>query len=259
MHPVLAFIIIAGLASGFWVEHQTPDNEFLFVADSPAHTRMRTRLAPQTELMMETVIKQNYDYSCGSAALATLLNFSLGENLTEKQVIHGMLRHGDLYQIKKLRAFSLYDMQRLCNVLGYEAQGYRASPEELKNPEYWPCIVPITFYGYQHFVVFKGIYGNHAVVADPFKGNSSYPLPEFETMWHDRIIFMVSNGPARTNGAAQKNGHDRLRLTEKDLRYVREDTATDIMLHTPPPFSLHPDMETNDIPGEWQFGRPPYY
>ena len=259
MHLILAFLLIAGLASGFWTEYQAPDNEFLFVAESPAQTRMRTRLAPQTELMMENVVKQNYDYSCGSAALATLLNYSLGENLTEKQVIHGMLRHGDTYQIKKLRAFSLYDMQRLCNVLGYDAQGYRASLEELKNPEYWPSIIPIAFYGYRHFVVFKGIYNNHAFVADPFKGNSSYPMSEFETMWHDHIMFIVSKGPSPKNGVAGKTGGARLRLTEKDLSYVREDTAKDIMLHTMPPFALPPDMEVNDIPGEWQFGRPPYY
>lgn len=257
MHLIIAFVIAVGFVSGFYVERRIPENEFVFRAVSGHEIPLHTVMSPQTELQMNNVIKQNHDYSCGSAALATLLNYGMGENLSEKQVIHGMLRHGDIEQIKQLRAFSLYDMQRLCNVLGYEAQGYRANLDELKNPEYWPCILPISFYGYRHFVVFKGFYENHAVVADPFRGNSTYPISEFKNMWYDNIIFIVSKGPAQKNGAA--NGNSRLRLTEKDLRYVREDTAADIMLHTPRPFFLPPTFEANDIPGEWQYSRPPHY
>lgn len=253
MHLIIAFVIAVGFVSGFYVERQIPENEFVFRGISGHEIPFHATLAPQTELQMQNVIKQNHDYSCGSAALATLLNYGMGENLTERQVIHGLLRHGDIAQIKQLRAFSLYDMQRLCNVLGYEAQGYRASLDELKNPEYWPAIIPISFYGYTHFVVFKGIYENHAFVADPFRGNSSYPLAEFQKMWHDNIIFIVTPGPSR------RNGHNLLKLTETDLSYVREDTAADIMLHQPKPFVLPPMFEANDIPGEWQYTRPPHY
>lgn len=253
MHIVVAFVILAALFAGFHEEHIPPENEFLFNTVSDENIRLHVMMAPQTEILFENIIKQNHDYSCGSAALATLLNYSLGEKLTEKQVIHGMLRHGDAIQIKRLRAFSLFDMQSLCLILGYEAQGYRAELKELENPEYWPCIIPVTFYGYRHFVVFKGIYAGHVFVADPFIGNSSYTLSEFKKMWHDNIIFLVSPGPSR------KNGVDLLKLSEQDLRYIREDTARDIMLNPPDPFQLPPNFEINDIPGEWQYGRPPYY
>ncbi len=253
MHIVAAFVIFAALISGFVNEYIPPENEFLFSTGSNSNIRLRVNMAPQSEILFNNIIKQNYDYSCGSAALATLLNFSLGEDLTEEQVIHGMLKHGDTAQIKKLRAFSLYDMQSLCLILGYDAQGYRAELKELENPEYWPCIVPVTFYGYRHFVVFKGIYAGHVFVADPFKGNSSYTISQFEKMWHDNIMFLVSPGPSR------KNTLDLLKLSEQDLRYVREDTVRDIMLNTIDPFFLPPEFEVNDIPGEWQYGRPPYY
>jgi predicted double-glycine peptidase len=253
MHIVVAFVILAALAAGFADEHIPPENEFLFSAGKESNIRLRINMAPHSEIIFRNVIKQSHDYSCGSAALATLLNYSLGENLTEKQVIYGMLKHGDAAQIKRLRAFSLFDMQSLCHILGYEAQGYRAELKELENPEYWPCIIPITFYGYTHFVVFKGIYAGHVFVADPFRGNSSYTLSQFEKMWHNNIIFLVSAGPSN------RNGLDLLRLSEEDLLYVREDTARDIMLNTIEPFQLPPEFEMNNIPGEWQFGRPPYY
>lgn len=253
MHIVAAFVILAALISGFIPEHIPPENEFMFSTVGDENIRLHVMMAPQSELLFQNIIKQNHDYSCGSAALATLLNYSLGENLTEKQVIHGLLKHGDVYQIKRLRAFSLFDMQSLCQILGYEAQGYRATLEELENPEYWPCIVPLTFYGYRHFVVFKGIYEGHVFVADPFKGNSSYTISEFEEMWHDNIMFLVTAGPSK------KNRLDLMRLSEKDLRYVTEDTARDIMLNTLEPFQLPARFEINDIPGEWQYGRPPYY
>ena len=53
------------------------------------------------------VVRQQYDYSCGSAALTTLLDFYLGRNFQERQVMEGLLRFGETERIIQRRGFSL--------------------------------------------------------------------------------------------------------------------------------------------------------
>lgn len=156
------------------------------------------------------VVKQEFDYSCGSAALATLLNYYLGEKLTEQQVIQGMMDYGDSKLIEERRAFSLLDMKQFVFVLGYKGSGYTAEMEDLKALNK-PCIVPIEFYGYKHFVVFRGIYKGHLFFADPFMGNISFTESEFEKMWHKNILFLVTSEEVTFNA---------LQLREEDLRLV---------------------------------------
>ena len=158
----------------------------------------------------ENIVKQQFDYSCGSAALATLLNYYLGENFTEEQVIQGLMEYGDIKQLEERRAFSLLDMKRFVTVLGYQGTGYTAELEDLKKLDK-PCIVPIEFFGYRHFVVYRGIYGDHVFFADPFMGNISFTLSEFEEMWHRNIVFIVTDGGVTM---------DALLLKEEDLRLV---------------------------------------
>lgn len=63
-------------------------------------------LEPQSQLQFRNVIRQAYDYSCGSAALTTLLDYYLGRNLQERQVMDGLLRFGEADKIVERRGFS---------------------------------------------------------------------------------------------------------------------------------------------------------
>ncbi|MCK7511119.1 MAG: cysteine peptidase family C39 domain-containing protein [Desulfobacterales bacterium] len=112
-------------------------------------------LKPRAEFTDAHIVKQQYDYSCGSAALATLLNYYLGENLTERQIIEGLVEYGDKKQIEKLRAFSLLDMKRFVEKLGYKGAGYKAEIADLRTLGK-PCIVPMEIFGYQHFCRLPG-------------------------------------------------------------------------------------------------------
>lgn len=167
-------------------------------------------LKPHNKFKDQNVVKQEFDYSCGSAALATLLNFYLGEKMSEQQVIQGLMEYGDSRLIEERRAFSLLDMKQFVSVLGYQAAGYTAELEDLKTLDK-PCIVPIEFYGYKHFVVYRGIYSDHMFFADPFMGNISFTVSEFQKMWYKNIVFLVTSGDVTINA---------LRLKEEDLRVV---------------------------------------
>ena len=56
--------------------------------------RESVQLEPMSQVQFRNVIRQAYDYSCGSAALTTLLDYYLGRNLEERQVMEGLLQRG---------------------------------------------------------------------------------------------------------------------------------------------------------------------
>ena len=65
------------------------------------------------------VVKQNLDYSCGAASLATLLNEFYGQSVTEQELLNAM-------DNEESRA-SFEDMQKALPQFGFRAQGYAAS------------------------------------------------------------------------------------------------------------------------------------
>ena len=191
----------------------------LYLYDENPLVAVKYDIKPFSDFKDENVVKQKFDYSCGSAALATLLNYSLGENLSEEQVMQGMFQYGDAKLIDQRRAFSLLDMKKFVEILGYKGAGYTADLEDLKKLNS-PAIVPIAFYGYTHFVVYKGIYQGHIFFADPFMGNSSYPISRFLEMWYKNVVFVVSDGESTMSA---------LKLKDQDLRIIRIDIGKEVL------------------------------
>lgn len=113
-------------------------------------------VSPLSEQKFKNIAHQTYDYSCGSAALTTLLNGYLGRQFTEKQIMDGMLKFGEYDKIVQRRGFSLLDMKRLVIALGHNANGFKGSLEELKKAEH-PAIVAIHYMNFKHFVIVKNI------------------------------------------------------------------------------------------------------
>lgn len=200
-------------------------------------------IKPHSAILKERIIKQEFDYSCGSAALATLLQYYLGENLTERQVIHGLLRYGDSEQIAERRAFSLLDMKKFVKVLGYKGVGYKAEIIDLEELES-PCILPIKLFGYRHFTIFKGIYKGHVFLADPYKGHTSYTITDFKDIWYQNVIFVVYPPEGLTELTA-------LKLNNADLRFIDEDTAYQLLFPVELPVTP-PDHKIYDVPGSVQ-------
>lgn len=250
MHIIAVAAILIGFLTGFHPQADTPKKQMNVCSLSDPMVRIRENVTPREEFTFKHVVQQEHDYSCGSAALATYLNYGFGEKLSEKQVIRGMLKHGDKEQIKKLRAFSLLDMKRLCSVLGYESAGYKAEIEDIKNPDYWPCIVPIKLFEYRHFVVLKGIHDNHVFLSDPFRGNISYSLPEFIDAWFENVIFLISR---EKTSSSRKN---LLKLTQDDLCYITDDNIKDLIKNRTKPFEFPVYLEQDDVKGENQYYRP---
>ncbi len=93
-------------------------------------TRMHrepVQIKPALEDQFRGIVRQAYDYSCGSAALTTLLNGYVGTQLNEQQTMSGLLRYGEYERIIERRSFSLLDMKRFVAALGMESGGYQGN------------------------------------------------------------------------------------------------------------------------------------
>jgi len=153
----------------------------------------------QQERKFETIVRQQYDFSCGSAALATLLTFHYEDPISEQNAFADMYENGDTEKIQKL-GFSLLDMKGYLEGRGYQADGYKASLDTLANAGV-PAIALINVQGYKHFVVVKGVDDAEVLVGDPALGLRFMPRERFESMWENNILFIIRN----RSEAAQKN------------------------------------------------------
>jgi uncharacterized protein len=148
------------------------------------------KVEPYSELKYRHVVRQAYDYSCGSAALVTILKYHLGLDVGEQQAMEGMLERGEKEKIIERRGFSLLDMKRYVASLGVESAGFRAEVKDLLTLDQ-PAIVPIDYAGSKHFVVLRGIRDGLVYIADPSAGNIVFSLQEFATLWDRNTLFVL--------------------------------------------------------------------
>ena len=151
-----------------------------------------------------TVVRQQYDFSCGSAALATLLRYHYDLPRSEADVFTGMWREGDKAQIRQV-GFSLLDMKRYLAENGLSADGYKVSLDAIAARGL-PGIALISTKGYRHFVVLKGATTAQVLVGDPSLGIRSVPREEFQAMWNG-VYFVLNSrrnvGQENFNGVRQ--------------------------------------------------------
>jgi predicted double-glycine peptidase len=160
-----------------------------------------------SEIPFRTVIRQKFDYSCGSAALATLLKYHYAFETDEIKVFKFMYDAGDQDRIKKL-GFSLLDMKKYLLSLGYHADGYHLSIQELAQAGI-PAIALVQIGSYKHFVVIKGIVSGHILVGDPASGLREMPSEDFSKIWNG-VAFLIHDAP-KGDAAAIFNSADEWR------------------------------------------------
>lgn len=200
--------------------------------------RETVTLEPMSQLQFRNVIRQAYDYSCGSAALTSLLDYYLGRNLEERQVMEGLLRYGEADKIVQRRGFSLLDMKRFVAALGYNSGGFRAEFADLDALEH-PALVPIHYAGFKHFVVVRDVYNDHVFVADPALGNISFTRTRFEEIWDQNVLFVIF-----PNGQEPKNA---MALNERDMRIIDDRTISLLAFREFPQMSKFLENQADEL------------
>ena len=145
------------------------------------------------EARFRATVRQQYDFSCGSAALSTLLTHHYGLAVSEQEVFEEMFRRGDQEQIRH-EGFSLLDMKRYLEGRGFQADGFEAPLEKLVEAGI-PAIVLVNENGYNHFVVVKGVREGRVLVGDPAGGTRAMGRAAFEAMWMHQIVFVIATSP----------------------------------------------------------------
>lgn len=184
---------------------------------------------PLKSKQFRNVVRQTYDYSCGSAALTTILDYYLGRNFQERQVMEGLLQFGETERIIERRGFSFLDMKRLVTALGHPSGGFKAELSDLKELKH-PAIAPIEYAGFKHFVVIKAVQNQRVFVADPALGNISFTLKRFSEIWDNNTLFIVFPGEVKPV--------DQLQLTTEEMRVVADFSLTQNTFKEFPHFSI---------------------
>ncbi len=156
------------------------------------------RVVSIAEARYVNLVRQQTDYSCGAASLATILRYAYGMDVDEQSVLEGLMQVSNP-EIVRSRGFSLLDLKNYVESLGMRARGYRINIERLKAVRI-PSIVMLDINGYKHFVVLKRIVDDLAFVADPVLGNKAMPIDEFTQAWSANTVFAVIGNHFKRDG-----------------------------------------------------------
>ncbi|GAA0629311.1 C39 family peptidase [Halomonas beimenensis] len=139
-----------------------------------------------SEIGWEGVVRQQYDFSCGSAAVATLMTYHYNRPRTEAEVFEEMIETGNREQIETF-GFSMLDMKRYLDSQGLSSDGFEISLDDFIRIGV-PAITLINTGGYKHFVVVKGVDNQNVLVGDPAAGTVVVPRETFETLWNNTVL-----------------------------------------------------------------------
>jgi predicted double-glycine peptidase len=144
------------------------------------------------EIRYSHVVSQQFDYSCGSAALATLLKYGYGIDIAETELIRRMMAFSTPEVVVK-NGFSMLDMKKFVETIGLRGRGFRVSVDALYHLQV-PVLVLMNIEGYEHFVIVKHAQDGRIFIADPALGNRIVSESNFVASWNG-LVFAVLGKP----------------------------------------------------------------
>lgn len=215
--PLLATLICA-IGIGM-----SPHSAWAQLAAAPvrdANRSFQQHVTSWKDLKRQSVVMQQRDYSCGAAALATVIQHYWGYDVSELQVlqvIEGFLTPAELKD-RIENGITLTDLKRAADKLKYDVAIGKLSLDELAESKI-PVIAAITVNGkYEHFVVVRGVRDDWVYLADPIRGNIRIRPEEFENQWIKHAVLVVVK-PGQTASSVSTLY---LRQNEVDIRAVNE-------------------------------------
>jgi len=151
-----------------------------YLLNTPQQT---TKIQVQSwkQLRDEGIEKQDLDYSCGSAAVATILRSYYGVEVYEKDI---------LKEVEKLGndgAASFSDLQEAVQTFGFKATGISTDFDTLKTIKI-PALLYLKYRDQDHFSVLRGISDSHVLLADSSWGNRTFTAHQFSKLWLDDTL-----------------------------------------------------------------------
>lgn len=136
----------------------------------------RSTKASWQQIKNQHIIKQDKDYSCGSASVATILTYFYNKPTTEQHVIDNIGHQNQMA--------SFYDLASAVNKDGFIGRGISTDFNALTKLKI-PAIVYLVKDGNEHFSVLRRADNHKVYLADPSWGNISLSRQQFETLWYN--------------------------------------------------------------------------
>ena len=157
--------------------------------------RVKKSIKTWQELRERNVVMQKHDYSCGAAAIATLMRYYFQDAVSEKEILDDITGNFNEVELnkRKEKGFSLLDLKMFAERRGYIAIGTKlklASLSKLRGP----ILVFLNLKDYKHFAILRGIKENRVFIADPSRGNLQMSLSRFAEEWDGISLVLGKKG-----------------------------------------------------------------
>ncbi len=174
---------------------------------------VQSSLSGMRALRYSGMVAQQRDFSCGAAALATLLDDGYGFHFSEAQTIVAMMRLV-AHPAEVLKSgFSMLDMKAFVETLGLHAVGFEVNMAAMRHLRI-PVIVLLEVNGYSHFVVVKKVDRDLVFISDPALGNRAIDVETFARSWQGLVLavvgrpFLTDSPLLRDNFSRARRAHD---------------------------------------------------
>ena len=146
--------------------------------------RLKPPLQTWKALREQNVVMQQFDYSCGASALATLMRYYFQDEVTESEVLEDITGHLDetTLDLRKENGFSLLDLKNYAERRGYQALGAKLKLSTLPKLR-GPILVYLEPLESRHFAILRGLKEDRVFLADPSRGNLRMSVTQFSQEW----------------------------------------------------------------------------
>ena len=187
----IAILVLGCLCSGLLHAGPMP------MAVLPGGGLVFKQIESMRERRFSNLVEQRTDFSCGAAAVATILRQAYRFDVDEEQVITGMLAGAD-HDLVRTQGFSMLDMKRYVESIGMRARGYRIPAQSLESVNI-PVVVLLDIRGYKHFVVLQRTQKDWVYIGDPVLGHKRYSHADFLKGWNGIVFAIIGPGYDKTN------------------------------------------------------------
>jgi predicted double-glycine peptidase len=178
------------------------------------------------EIRSENMVRQHYDYSCGTSSLATILEFFYQKPISESRILRWILIKKGLLskncsqnlekckfkkQLQKLEnqdfMLSFWDLANFSREIGFKPVALAVDIKTLFQLKV-PVIVYIKPRKWDsHFSVYRGTDGKFIYLADPSYGNIRMKISKFKSIFYlkeynfkkGRILALIPQKPEKIN------------------------------------------------------------
>lgn len=166
----------------------------------------------------QNITMQKRDYSCGAAALATLLQYYFDDPITEEKILLDIFKHlpNDSLATKRSIGLSMLDLKEYATRHGYQAIGIKLTPSQLKNLKI-PILAFVSSKGYKHFLVINQIIEDRILLSDPSLGNIRMPIYKFMDEFSGIALIILKEG---------FNYQEKFKLRDLEKYNFRNETLT---------------------------------